>query len=112
MRLVFISSVTAMTPLRTISVTTGSAFSLRARLVLDFRAIGSVRPDTGECDHLGPLRGFVGDKLAKRGRRCRHRRAAKTGKRCRDLGIGETGVDLRVEHGDDFGGSVRRRTDA
>src|SRR5882672_3057858 len=52
MRLVFISSVTAMTPLRTISVTTGSVIRLSARplraerIGLDFLliALGSVVP--------------------------------------------------------------------
>src|SRR5215475_6529452 len=36
----------------------------------------SVRLDAGEPDHLGPLLGFVGDKLAELGRRSRQRRAA------------------------------------
>src|SRR5712671_5143359 len=64
MRLVFISSVTAMTPLRTISVTTGSSVRLLARplsaerLVLDFLliALGSVVPakaGTHNHRHLG-----------------------------------------------------------
>src|SRR5882672_3118065 len=39
MRLVFMSSVTAMTPLRTISVTTGSWRGFFSRLLLDFLAL-------------------------------------------------------------------------
>src|SRR6266446_7062634 len=39
MRLVFMSSVTAMTPLRTISVTTGSWRGFFTRLLLDFLAL-------------------------------------------------------------------------
>src|SRR5262252_6340726 len=61
MRLVFISSVTAMTPLRTISVTTGSVVRLLARplrgvrLGLDFLviALDSVVPaKAGTHNHL------------------------------------------------------------
>src|ERR1700733_14067360 len=62
MRLVFISSVTAMTPLRTISVTTGSIFALRGRFFVALRFIATwlLRLDIRELDHFGPLLGLAG----------------------------------------------------
>src|ERR1700733_9275198 len=103
MRLVFISSVTAMTPLRTISVTTGSTCTLRGRFVFVLRCISTqlLRLDVRELDHLGPFLGFVGNELAEIGRRTGKRHGAQSGKPRLQRGIGETGIDLLVELVDD-----------
>src|SRR6202023_957522 len=111
MRLVFISSVTAMTPLRTISVTTGSTFALRERfifvlLVLRFISTRSFRLDVRELDHLGPFLGFIGNELAEIGRRAGKWHGAQSGKPLLQGGIGEAGIDLLVELVDDVGRRV------
>src|SRR5580700_10710081 len=117
MRLVFISSVTAMTPLRTISVTTGSIFALRERFifvlfVLRFISTRSLRLDVRELDHLGPFLGFVGNELAEIGRRASEWHGAQSGKPRLQCGIGEAGIDLLVELVDDVDGRALRRADA
>src|ERR1700684_277722 len=101
MRLVFISSVTAMTPLRTISVTTGSIFALRERFifilfVLRFISTRSLRLDVRELDHLGPFLGFIGNELTEIGRRAGKWHGAPSGKGGLQRGIGEGGVALLV----------------
>src|ERR1700689_3918408 len=108
MRLVFISSVTAMTPLRTISVTTGSIFALRGRFifvlfVLRFMSTRSLRLDVRELDHLGPFLGFIGDELAQIGRRTGEWHGAQSGKPRLQRGVGEAGIDRLVELVEDVG---------
>src|ERR1700722_7766416 len=117
MRSVFISSVTAMTPLRTISVTTGSIFALRERFifvlfVLRFISTCSLRLDIRELDHLGPFLGFVGNELAEIGRRAGKHHGAEIGKPLLQRGIGEAGIDLFVQLVDDVGGRALWRADA
>ena len=60
---------------------------------------------------LPPFRGFVGDELAKLGRRHGHRNAANVGEPCPDLRIGETRIDLLVELVDHVGRRARRCAD-
>src|ERR1700683_4281354 len=108
MRLVFISSVTAMTPLRTISVTTGSIFALHERFifilfVLRFMSTRSLRLDVRRLDHFGPFLGFIGNELAEIGRRAGKWHGAQSGKARRQRGMGEAGIDLLVELVDDVG---------
>src|SRR5580698_10644699 len=120
MRLVFISSVTAITPLRTISVTTGSALALRGRfiLVLDLLVLDLVdaiclfRLDVREGDHLRPLLDFVADKLGKFS--LRHRFWLNThGKKLRVQGrIGKPRIHFLVKLVDNLGRSRCRGTDA
>ena len=55
----------------------------------------------GKLDHLGPLRGFFGDELAKVGGREREHVATQVGKPRLHRGIGEASVDLLVELHDD-----------
>src|SRR5580700_7909837 len=117
MRLVFISSVTAMTPLRTISVTTGSIFALRGRFifvlfVLRFISTRSLRLDVRELDHLGPFFGFVGDELAEIGGRAWKWHGAEIGKSLLQRGVGEAGIYLLVELVDDVGRRALGRADA
>src|SRR5580692_2860737 len=117
MRLVFISSVTAMTPLRTISVTTGSIFALRKRFifvlfVLRFISTRSLRLYVRELDHLGPFLGFIGDELAEIGRRAGKWHGAEIGKPLLQRGIGEASIDFLVELVDDVGGRALRCADA
>src|ERR1700726_2984858 len=114
MRLVFISSVTAMTPLRTISVTTGSAFALRERFIfalffLCFISTRSLRLDVRELDHLGPFLGFVGNELAEIGWRAGKCHGAEIGKPLLQRGIGKAGIDLLVKPVDDVGWRVLGR---
>src|ERR1700726_1950221 len=108
MRLVFISSVTAMTPLRTISVMTGSVFALRERFIFVLRFIStrSLRLDVRELDHLGPFLGFVGNELAEIGWRAGKCHGAEIGKPLLQRGIGKAGIDLLVEPVDDVGWRV------
>src|ERR1700722_19557758 len=120
MRLVFISSVTAITPLRTISVTTGSALALRGRfiLVLDLLVLDLVdaiclfRLDIREGDHLRPLLDFVADKLGKFS--LRHRFWLNT--HCKKLGvqgrIGKPCIHFLVELVDDLARRPRGSTNA
>ena len=72
----------------------------------------SVRFDAGELDHLGPLFGFVGDKLAEVRRRACEYRAAEVSDPRFHLGIGEASVDLLVELVDDLGRRVLGRANA
>src|SRR5262245_35483452 len=65
----------------------------------------SVWLGTGELDDLPPLLGIVDDELAEIGGRAGKHRATEIGKPRLQLGIGERGVDLRIEFRDD----VRRR---
>src|SRR6202795_2390759 len=119
MRLVFISSVTAMTPLRTISVTTGSMprgvrfiFVLFVLFVLRFISTRSLRLDIRELDHLGPFLGFIGNELAEIGRRTGERHGAEIGNPLLQRGIAEAGIDLLVELVDDVGWRVLGRANA
>src|SRR5262249_8322047 len=80
-------------------------FSLNAIYGISCPIRGSVRPDAGELDHLGPLFGFVGYELAEIGRRARKYRAAEVGQPRLNLGIGEGCIDPIVELVDDL---VRR----
>src|SRR5262249_58720171 len=57
----------------------------------------SVQLDVRGPDHLAPFLGFVGDQLAKIGRREREHVAAQVGKPRLELGIGKASVDLLVE---------------
>src|ERR1700722_3870011 len=117
MRLVFISSVTAMTPLRTISVTTGSIFALRERFifvlfVLRFISTRSLRLDVRELDHLGPFLGLFGNELAEIGWRAGKWHGAQSGKPRLQRGIGEARIDRLVELVDDVGRRGLGRADA
>src|SRR5919204_3264775 len=62
--------------------------------------------DVGRADHLAPLFGVIGEQFAEVGGRARKHGSTYVGKRCFHPGIGESGVDFRVEPGDDFGGGV------
>src|ERR1700676_2721524 len=114
MRLVFISSVTAMTPLRTISVTTGSTIALRERFVFVLRFIltRSLRLDVRELDHLGPFLGLIGNELAEIGGWAGKCHGAEIGKPLLQRGIGEAGIGLLGLLVDDVGWRVLGRADA
>src|SRR4029077_10260019 len=71
----------------------------------------SLRLDVGCSDHLCPLLGLFGDQFAKGGGRAWKHRSAQVDKPCLDSGIGEGGVDLRVELIDDFSRRVPGRTE-
>src|SRR5262249_31717549 len=74
--------------------------SLRSTLQFaerDLWNIASVRLDTGELHHLGPLFGFLCDQLAELRRRSRQRHAAEVGETGLHLGVGESRIDLFVE---------------
>src|SRR5262249_26007570 len=73
----------------------------------DLWNIASVRFDTGELHHLGPLFGFLCDQLAELRRRSRQRHAAEVGETGLHLGVGESRIDLFVELVDDLCGRVR-----
>jgi hypothetical protein len=68
--------------------------------------------DLGRPYQVAPLFGFVGDELAKFGRRAWKRRAAELGEPRLDLRIGEAGVNFPLEPVDDFRGRVFRSADA
>src|SRR5208282_1252241 len=72
----------------------------------------SVWFDTRELDYLGPLLGLVSDELAEVGGRPDKHRCAEIGKPRFQFGIGEAGIDIRIELLDYLGGCVLRRTDA
>src|SRR5262249_34204539 len=72
----------------------------------DLWNIASVRLDTGELHHLGPLFGFLCDQLAELRRRSRQRHAAEVGETGLHLGVGESRIDLFVELVDDLCGRV------
>src|SRR5262245_769595 len=72
----------------------------------------SLRLNAGELDHLAPFLSFVGDELAEIGGGTRKHLPAQVGEPSFQFGIGECGVDLRVELVDDFTGCVFRRSDA
>src|SRR5262245_64843589 len=65
--------------------------------------VASLRLDAAEFDHLGPLFGFVGDKLGEVSGRARKRRAAELSEMCLHLRIVESRVDLLIELVDDLG---------
>src|ERR1700733_10296360 len=73
---------------------------------------GSPRLCAGELDHLGPLLGFGRDEPAEIGGCRRHRNGAEFGKPRLHLGIGESGIDPRVEFVDDLGRRVLGRADS
>src|SRR5262245_62777191 len=73
----------------------------------DLWNIASVRLDTGELHHLGPLFGFLCDQLAELRRRSRQRHAAEVGETGLHLGVGESRIGLFVELVDDLCGRVR-----
>src|SRR3974390_1847632 len=81
----------------------GSFISPSQRII---EILGSVRLDTGELDHLGPLFGVVGDKLAEVGGRTWKHPRAQLGKPRLELGVGQSSVDLPVELVDDLGRRV------
>src|SRR5580704_9562538 len=123
MRLVFISSVTAITPLRTISVMTGSAFTFRARFFVVFAmtmsSTGSamrrslpLQRNIGRLDDLGPFFRLVDDELFEVGGRHRLRYAAKIDKSRLDLRIGKRRVYLLIQSVDNIGGRIFGRADA
>src|SRR3982750_4498819 len=62
----------------------------------------SFRLDVGRPDHLSPFFGFLSNEPAELSRRADKRRASKIGKPRLYLGIGEAGIDLVVELGDNL----------
>src|SRR5215471_6539659 len=72
----------------------------------DLWNIASVRLDTGELHHLGPLFGFLCDQPAELRRRSQQRHAAEVGETGLHLGVGESRIDLFVELVDDLCGRV------
>src|SRR5437667_4501543 len=65
---------------------------------------GSLRLETCEFHHLGPLVSFLCDELAEVGGRTRVHCGTQLGGPGLDLGIGKGSVDLAIELVDDWGG--------
>src|SRR5262245_10514800 len=66
-------------------------------------------PDACELHDLAPLLGFGRDQFREVGRRAPKRSDAHIGEPPLELGIGESGIDLRVEIVDDLGRRIPRR---
>jgi hypothetical protein len=72
--------------------------------VAEYSAL-SLRLDIGCADHLAPLRGILGNELAKFSGCVRKHDAAQVAEPSLELRIGERLVDLFVELGNDPGGA-------
>ena len=59
-------------------------------------APGSLRLDVGRSDHLAPPFGFISDKIAELGRRCRAWKATEVRESLLGLWIGKSGIDLAI----------------
>src|ERR1700736_561832 len=68
--------------------------------------------EAGRADHLAPLRGIIGDELAKLGRGHGRRLSSHIGKSRVELGVCETGINLAVELVDDVARGFSRRANA
>src|SRR5215471_8210331 len=68
----------------------------------------SVRLDSRELDHLGPLLCFISDELAEVRRRAREWDSPKVRKPCLHVGVRKSDVNLPVEFLDYVGGCVFR----
>src|SRR5215510_1291304 len=72
----------------------------------------SIRLNVGSTNHLAPLLGFVGDELSKLGGGAGKNRAAQFGEPRLDRRIGESRVDLLIEHIDDLDARSPGRSDS